>query len=176
MYIYFLLFSIIPFIDKFFTKFIYSIKILKLISNSYFIKKLIMYMNGLFYLYFFIFYKDYKTIILHALFDLFFISTILKGFLDRKRPNESIFLYNKYYGIKDITITNNPYKNQSFVSSHVSFTYSVYYLFCKYLPCLSHFYLINLILVFVCRINKGSHYFSDCCLAIVFCNLFYLLI
>jgi membrane-associated phospholipid phosphatase len=176
MYIYFLLFSIIPFIDKFVTKYFYNINILKQLSNSYFIKKLIMYINGLFYLYFFIFYKDYKTIILHALFDLFFISTILKGLLDRPRPKDSIFLDNKYYSLMDITLTKNPYKNQSFVSSHVSFTYSIYYLLCKYNSILSYFYLINLIIIFLCRINKGSHYFSDCCFAIVFCNLFYLLI
>ena len=49
--------------------------------------------------------------------------------LERKRPEDSLFLNNKYEGIYNIRFSKNWFKNQSFPSGHVATIYLTYRLF-----------------------------------------------
>ena len=89
-------------------------------------------------------------ILYHSLFDLLFINFCLKWCIKRIRPISSLFKDDKYFGLTDFKFTSRWAINQSFTSSHVSFTYSVFYLFWHFtsLNLLSYSYLIALIIVF----------------------------
>ena len=166
--------SLIPKIDIWFTKYIYQINFLKILSGSQFIKRYFLGINCIFYAYF-IYLGFWKMILYHSLFDLLFINFFLKWCIKRIRPISSLFKDDKYFGLTDFKFTSKWAINQSFTSSHVSFTYSVFYLFWNFtcLNLLSYSYLIALIIMILCRINKGAHYLSDCCYSLIFCTLFY---
>ena len=170
--------SAIPIIDKIITKFIYNLNYLKFISNSQFIKSYILYINIIVYIFIAFYVGLWKIVLNSALFDLFIINFLFKWCLNRRRPNESLFAKEKeYHSIFKTYPTLNWSINQSFPSSHVSFTYSIYRLsLCANQYWLSKVYLILTIFMIIFRINKGAHYFSDCCFAILFYQLFYNLI
>ena len=173
-----LLLSAIPFIDIMITEYIYNLNFLKFVSNSEFIKSYILYINISVYLFIACYCNLWKIVLYSASFDLLVINFLFKWCLDRRRPSESLFAKDREY--HSLLKTNPSLKwsiNQSFPSSHVSFTYSIY----RLLQFANQFWLSNIyfmltLLMMLFRINKGAHYLSDCCFAILFYQGFYNLI
>ena len=172
------LLSLIPYIDINFTKLIYNFPTKKF---SKFFSIFIIYFNILvnFILLWFI---PFKIIKLRYFIELFIVDIIFKHIIDRKRPKDSLFKNNCYFGFTNFTFTKNLFniwKNtDSFPSGHVTTVYCTWILLSDFFESLilNYFYVIIISLTFYSRINIGAHYLSDCVWAIIISNYCYSLL
>ena len=149
--------SFIPIIDIFFTNHIYSFPTHKF---SCIFSKYIIYFNLIVNL-IMIYYIPLKIIFYRYFVELFIINFCFKWLLDRPRPNQN----KNYFGLKNIVLSKNWLKYQSFPSGHVATVFCTYFIINNLY--LKYFYLFLIFITIYSRINKGAHYFSDCIWAII---------
>ena len=168
------LISLIQYIDLIFTNFIYKLPIKKI---SKLFSVFIIYFNLLVNI-ILLFYIPFKLVILRYLIELLIVNLIFKQIINRKRPLDSLFKNNKYYGINDFTLSFKINLNKtldSFPSGHVTTVFCTLYLISNFtnFMFLKKIYELLLVLTFISRVNIGAHYFSDCVWAILISDYIY---